>query len=166
MDARVEQEFVTADRRVQKVIADSDDMQNIGAPVPLTFLPELRNSRRFCAAHLALDAYILMALQLALYKNQQCFTAAYETALTWLFRNSPMETIKTLTSVGGALVLSTVDPSATVHCLFPGARLHLGTYISQSPVDHAAAAPSDCGPEPYPTNSRGKTEERFRPAST
>jgi carnitine O-acetyltransferase len=44
------------------------------------------------------DVFIQLALQLAWYKDQKCFTAVYETALTRSFLHGRTETIRSYTS--------------------------------------------------------------------
>jgi hypothetical protein len=60
------------------------------------------------------DAYVQMALQLAWYQQQRCFTATYETALTRLFAHGRTETIRSLTIDSRTWVLAMVDPSTPV----------------------------------------------------
>ena len=59
---------------------------------------------------MAPDAYIQMALQLAWYKNQNYFTATYETASTRIFENGRTETLRSFTNQSKAFVLNMLNP--------------------------------------------------------
>jgi hypothetical protein len=133
VDEHLGRECVAAEARVRKVVDDSDDSvfwfdgyggDWIKDERKCPGFPFLSRFANFFAVKLSPDAYVQMALQLAWYQQQRCFTATYETALTRLFAHGRTETIRSLTLDSRTWVLAMVDPSTPVRpfCSRPARR--------------------------------------------
>lgn len=65
------------------------------------------------SAKLSPDAFIQLALQLAWFKDQKCFTAVYETALTRSFLHGRTETIRSYTTQARRFIEGMSDPQVS-----------------------------------------------------
>jgi Choline/Carnitine o-acyltransferase len=77
--------------------------------IPITTCLTLRSSGSFPP-----DAYAQMAMQLAWYKVQGCFTAVYETATTQMFIRGRTEAIRSFSLESWLFVTAMTDPKSSV----------------------------------------------------
>jgi len=108
VDKQIEVWCVDASTKARRIVDDSDAsmlvfeefgsewVKDVGMSLPpcLFFPYNVQHWRTFYPARLSPDAFAQLAMQLAYYRTQGCFTATYETAATHMFIHGRTDVIR------------------------------------------------------------------------
>ncbi|KIJ57311.1 hypothetical protein M422DRAFT_63059 [Sphaerobolus stellatus SS14] len=102
VDKQIKAWCVDAEKKAKALSEDSD--------ASMLVFKEFGSGWVKCVAGLSPDAFVQMALQLAYFRRQDCFTATYETAATYTFIHGRTEAVRVFSKESREFVLGMSDP--------------------------------------------------------